>query len=154
MDALSRLLEGYSLDNPNNGKGNGEFEDPALRKLYADLIARGLASEVEALSVGALIEEKDLEDLRHAIRELKTKVFCQFTGIWSVDRGIICVHSRDLFKAKPISHMPPRFFLRRKSIRLLNHLESAVAWGANVGQGSKIFETITQVTWRGESAGL
>ncbi|HZJ40225.1 MAG TPA: DUF2202 domain-containing protein, partial [Demequina sp.] len=42
----------------------GEFSDPALQDLYDTLLAEGLESSTQALAVGALVEETDIEDLR------------------------------------------------------------------------------------------
>ena len=39
------------------------FEDPALQTLYDTLIAMGSLSQIEALKVGALIEETDIRDI-------------------------------------------------------------------------------------------
>ncbi len=68
MDAVSGLLTEFSLANPNQGKTIGEFEDQDLQKLYNDLLNQGLASELAAFSVSALIEEKDIEDLHQVMK--------------------------------------------------------------------------------------
>lgn len=68
MDAIGRLLAGFSISNPNDGKAAGEFEDQTLQKLYTDLVNQGLTNEFAAFSVGGLIEEKDIEDLRLAMK--------------------------------------------------------------------------------------
>ncbi len=68
MDAISDLLTNFSLVNPNEGKKIGEFEDQDLQKLYNDLLNQGLANELAAFSVSALIEEKDIEDLHQVMK--------------------------------------------------------------------------------------
>ena len=40
------------------------FTDPDLQALYDDLVARGRTSLVNAFTVGALIEDLDISDLR------------------------------------------------------------------------------------------
>lgn len=42
----------------------GHFETPAIQARYDALLARGQASPIEALQVGALVEEQDIADLR------------------------------------------------------------------------------------------
>ncbi|MCK6551981.1 DUF2202 domain-containing protein, partial [Myxococcota bacterium] len=63
MDAMLALLEGYAVADPSSGRGSGDFQDATLAALYTQLVARGRTSLVEALRVGAEIEELDLSDL-------------------------------------------------------------------------------------------
>ena len=67
MDAIKNLLDKYSIPDPAAGKGIGEFTDPDLQKLYDDLILQGSVSKVEALKVGVIIEETDIDDLNEGI---------------------------------------------------------------------------------------
>jgi hypothetical protein len=67
MDAIKNLLDKYSIADPAAGKGIGEFTDPDLQKLYDDLILQGSVSKVEALKVGVIIEETDIDDLNEGI---------------------------------------------------------------------------------------
>ncbi len=66
MNALLSLLVKYGLDDP--ALGFGQFSDPELQSLFDTLVAKGRTSELEALLVGALIEEVDMEDIIHAIQ--------------------------------------------------------------------------------------
>ena len=63
MDAVLLLLEAASVADPAEGKGLGEFTNPELASLYATLVAQGSASQLDALVVGATIEDYDLADL-------------------------------------------------------------------------------------------
>jgi len=67
MNAMLRLLKKYGLPDPAAGNEIGEFTNPTLQALYDDLIARGEANGLEALKVGGLIEEKDMQDINVAI---------------------------------------------------------------------------------------
>ena len=67
MDAIKNLLDTHSIPDPAGGKGIGEFTNPDLQKLYNDLILQGSISKVEALKVGVIIEETDIDDLNEAI---------------------------------------------------------------------------------------
>ena len=63
IDAVSGLLDLYGLDDPAAGNDLGTFTDPALQRLYDQLVADGSRSPEAALEVGAFIEELDLVDL-------------------------------------------------------------------------------------------
>ena len=67
MDAIKTLLDTYTIPDPAAGKGIGEFTNPDLQKLYDDLIREGSISKVEALKVGVIIEETDIDDLTEGI---------------------------------------------------------------------------------------
>jgi len=67
MDAILRLLNTYKLPDPTVGKLVGEFVNEELQALYNALIARGKQSALEALLVGGVIEETDIEDLNAAM---------------------------------------------------------------------------------------
>jgi hypothetical protein len=66
MDAIKNLLDKYGISDP--ALARGEFsEGSGLQDLYNTLVAQGSQSLVNALEVGVLIEEKDIEDLNSAI---------------------------------------------------------------------------------------
>ena len=62
-DAVKNLLESYQLTDPVADDQRGVFVNQDLQQLYDDLVAAGKAGSIEALKVGALIEEVDLVDL-------------------------------------------------------------------------------------------
>ncbi|WP_062518037.1 DUF2202 domain-containing protein [Demequina gelatinilytica] len=64
LSAVAGLMESYGLDDPTDGAEAGVYEDADLQSLYDDLLAQGTASETGALTVGALVEETDIADLR------------------------------------------------------------------------------------------
>jgi hypothetical protein len=63
MDAVLQLLVKYSLTDPADGPG--VFVDADLKKLYGQLVEKGLNSIVDALEVGIIIEEEDIADLKY-----------------------------------------------------------------------------------------
>jgi hypothetical protein len=67
MDALENLLNKYGLPDPI--LGFGRFSNPELQALYDELVLRGQQSLLEALHVGALIEEVDIADLQEAVAQ-------------------------------------------------------------------------------------
>jgi len=69
MDAVGKLLDTYRVADPVSDDRVGVFVDPDLQQLFDDLTSRGAASEIEALLVGAFIEETDMVDLAAAIEQ-------------------------------------------------------------------------------------
>lgn len=67
MDAMAGLLEGYGLENPSQEKPGSFTKENGLQDLYNDLIKKGSNSRVDAIEVGIMIEEKDINDLVEAI---------------------------------------------------------------------------------------
>jgi hypothetical protein len=73
MDAIKTLLDRYGIPDPAAGKGPGEFTSQDLQDLYIALIEDGSVSLVEALKVGVIIEETDIDDLNAGIASTKRK---------------------------------------------------------------------------------
>jgi hypothetical protein len=73
MDALLKLLKKYALPDPAAGNEIGEFTNDDLQALYEQLIDRGNDSNINALKVGGLIEEKDMLDINAAIERSQQK---------------------------------------------------------------------------------
>lgn len=65
--AVRLLLDRYDLSDPAVGQPDGAFSNEELQALHDSLVTAGGASEVEALKVGAAIEEIDLLDLNEAL---------------------------------------------------------------------------------------
>ncbi len=66
MQAVAGLLARYQLADTAAGLGEGKFSRPDMQKLYTRLTQQGSQSLVEALKVGAEIEELDIDDLQKA----------------------------------------------------------------------------------------
>jgi hypothetical protein len=66
-DSVKNMIEKYRLADPVVDDTVGVFVNQELATLYAKLIARGAQSSLEALHVGAFIEEVDMVDLARAI---------------------------------------------------------------------------------------
>lgn len=63
MDAVLFLLERYELADPAEGLAPGVFANERLQALYVSLVEKGNLSLVDALAVGATIEDLDLADV-------------------------------------------------------------------------------------------
>jgi hypothetical protein len=68
MDAIKTLLDKYNLMDPVIDDTVGVFSDPKIQNLYYELIQRGRISLVQALYVGAMIEDLDIFDLKEFIQ--------------------------------------------------------------------------------------
>jgi hypothetical protein len=69
QSAVSGLLDRYRIDDPTDDTRLGEFVDPTLQALYAELVAQGRKSLAAALGVGIIIEKTDIADLKAALQE-------------------------------------------------------------------------------------
>jgi hypothetical protein len=68
MDAIGYLFDRYELTKPSTLTSYGTFENKDLQVLYDDLTAFGVQSWVDALTVGAMIEEVDILDLQRIVQ--------------------------------------------------------------------------------------
>ena len=64
IEAALGVMDAHRIDDPAAGNRTGTFTEPALQELYDELVDRGNASLVDALEVGAFVEELDIDDLR------------------------------------------------------------------------------------------
>nr|WP_320114938.1 DUF2202 domain-containing protein [uncultured Desulfuromonas sp.] len=69
MDAVAYLLERYELDFPLNADTVGMFDSDSMQDLYDSLVDRGSASLIDALHVGATIEDLDIYDLQEYLAQ-------------------------------------------------------------------------------------
>jgi len=68
-DSIKALLDTYGIADPMTTDTIGVFANPELQALYNQLVATGSSSLVDALKVGAAIEEIDIADLYEAMAE-------------------------------------------------------------------------------------
>ena len=71
MNMVGVLLKKYGIPDPvaETGDRIGVFKDQHLQELYNKLVAEGKKSLVDALKVGATIEDLDIADLERAIKD-------------------------------------------------------------------------------------
>lgn len=67
MDKVLELLELEGLEDPMKSNSIGEFNNAELAVLYTELTEQSSVSIVEALKVGALIEDLDIDDIERMI---------------------------------------------------------------------------------------
>ena len=63
MDAVKVRLDALGISDPVVDDSVGAFANEELARLYTDLVAKGLPSAVDALQVGATIEDLDIRDI-------------------------------------------------------------------------------------------
>jgi hypothetical protein len=61
--AVKALLDRYPVADPLAGMATGTFKSPAFQLLYANLVTASRTNLIEALKVGAQIEELDMRDI-------------------------------------------------------------------------------------------
>ncbi|HMS55482.1 MAG TPA: DUF2202 domain-containing protein [Fimbriimonadaceae bacterium] len=71
MEAVRGLLVRYGKPDPIASLKDGEFKDVEFTNLYRELVKKGNASRLDALKVGAKIEELDLSDLNKRLATTK-----------------------------------------------------------------------------------
>jgi len=67
--AIKNLLDVYSLPDPVTDDSVWVFSSPIMKKLYDDLVSQGNTSLLNALIVGATIEDLDIKDLNVFVKE-------------------------------------------------------------------------------------
>jgi hypothetical protein len=63
FDSIGRQLTLHNIADPALDKKAGEFTNTELQKLYNDMMLKGKVSIKDAIEVGKLVEETDIEDL-------------------------------------------------------------------------------------------
>jgi hypothetical protein len=70
IDAVQSLLDRYEIDAPETLSTPGVFQDPHLQDLFDSLVEAGSQSPVDALLVGATIEDVDIADLEELLEDI------------------------------------------------------------------------------------
>lgn len=70
MNAILKKIKKFNLDDPALPQP-GQFSNATLQEMYDDLVFEGQQSYVQALTVGATIEDLDIRDLMVAIDNTK-----------------------------------------------------------------------------------
>lgn len=66
-NAVKSLLDKYNIEDPMNNDIRGVFENQDLEDLYNQLVEQGSTSLVNALTVGATVEDLDIKDLEELL---------------------------------------------------------------------------------------
>lgn len=64
MKSMQKLVNKYGMEDPTAKTDVGEFQNRQIQKMYDELLEQGNKSLVEALKVGAEVEERDIDDIQ------------------------------------------------------------------------------------------
>ncbi len=67
-NAVKALLDRYGIEDPIKDDTIGIFQSEEMQKLYNDLIVQGSKSLMDALKVGATVEDLDIKDLEDFLK--------------------------------------------------------------------------------------
>lgn len=70
MDTVLVLLQTYGYQDPINPDQPGQYASAELQNIYDQLIAQGSSSLTDALEVGAIIEDLDINDLNKYLQSV------------------------------------------------------------------------------------
>jgi len=73
MFAIKVMIEKYGLEDPVDNSPAGIFKNSKLQEIYNALISKGNKSLTDALIVGTIIEDLDINDLNELIEEASNK---------------------------------------------------------------------------------
>ena len=68
-DAIKDLLERYEITDPMKTDKQGNFQSQEMQNLYNELTLKGSTSLIDALIIGATIEDLDIKDLEKLKKE-------------------------------------------------------------------------------------
>lgn len=68
-DAVKVLLDRYGISDPVSDNTVGVFKSQTFQKLYDDLVTKGKKSLIDALVVGATVEDLDIFDLEKLMKQ-------------------------------------------------------------------------------------
>lgn len=87
-DSVQTLLARYGIADPVTKDTVGVFTSPDMQQLYDELIQRGKVSLLDALMVGATIEDLDIRDLEILKKETsKTDILAVYTNLQKGSRN-------------------------------------------------------------------
>ena len=69
MDAVAALMKSKGIADPVAASRAGVFTNATIAALYDELVALGMQSPVDALTVGAIIEDLDIADLERLLSQ-------------------------------------------------------------------------------------
>ena len=105
--AVGTLLQKYNLPDPAENHVAGVFVNPELQALYTSLIAKGSTSLISAFTVGATIEDLDINDLHtHITTDIDNQdILFVFGNLERGSRNHMRAFNRQL-KAKSVTYTP------------------------------------------------
>jgi len=106
-EAVGRLIAAHGLEDPAAGNPPGVFENTDLQAMYDKLVAMGRVSLNDALAVGCLIEEKDIQDINDKKAEVQDEadILQVYTSLLCGSRNHLRAFNGQLL-AKGVTYVP------------------------------------------------
>lgn len=105
MNAVVWLMQNYGLTDTAI-EPVGDYSVPAFKSLYNDLVSKGNTSLVDALKVGAMIEELDIADLVKYVKDTSNEnVIMVYSNLMAGSRNHLRAFNRNLL-ANGASYTP------------------------------------------------
>lgn len=132
-EAVKTLIDRYGLTDPTSSE-MGVYTNPDLQALYTELISLGSQSFVEALKVGAAIEEMDILDLQEYLAQTDK------ADILSVYENLLLGSENHLraFVARYSTETGEIYtpqYLSQDAFQVIIHAAAQVGGGSNQGVG-------------------
>ncbi|HBM45810.1 MAG: hypothetical protein UT05_C0002G0032 [Parcubacteria group bacterium GW2011_GWF2_38_76] len=96
-NAIKVLLERYGVEDPVKDDISGKFTSLEMSKLYEELIQKGEKSIVDAIMVGAIIEDLDIKDLEVLLGQTtKEDIVLTYKNLQKGSRNHLRAYSKNL----------------------------------------------------------
>ena len=114
---VQKHLDNYKI--PYQILGKGKYQNTELQQLYNQLVAQGNISELEALKVGATIEDLDIFDLQKLIKEVENPAIIQsFQFLECASRNHMRAFNRGLLRNS--FEYVPKYITKNQLKEMLN----------------------------------
>lgn len=134
--AVYTLISAYGLTDPSTGVV-GTFNNTVIAEMYAQLIAAGETSEIEALKAGALIEETDILDLEKLLAATSNSAIINvYSNLLSGSRN----HLRTFVSALAnlgVTYVPQNMDQEAFDAIISSPMEQGYQKGKNNGNGAR-----------------
>ncbi len=129
MNAVKTLLDRYGPQDPASDEV-GVFTNPDLQALYDQLVSQGSQSMVDALKVGALIEEVDIEDLKSWIAKTNNQdIIMVYENLMKGSRNHLRAFTSQL-KSYGVTYDPQVLPVDEYNEIVSSPMEAGPAWGS------------------------
>lgn len=133
-NAVKALIEKYGLTDPAKTNA-GEFTSPDMQKLYTTLVEKGSKSIVDALTVGATVEDLDIKDLQKQSKDIdNADILLVYDNLERGSRNHIRAFTKNL-KAMGDSYVP-QYISQTEYNAIINSSQEKGGQGRGNGGGN------------------
>lgn len=94
INAVLGLLHRYNLTPPATLSEHGVFQNEKIKQMYIDLKTRGLQSRADAIAVGVIVEETDIQDLQEMLARSPVDMQAVLTNLLEASKRHLAAFSR------------------------------------------------------------